>query len=638
MRKLWLVVLMCIIAFGAIGLAKSPADTLVYMTYGTLNSLDPAYIYDTFSGGVIFNVYDNLWSWPAGVVDSKVKNLNYSLDTSQLVPMLCDVIPTVANGLVVKFPDGKVQYTVHIREGVKFQEGQTLTAEDVAYTFQRAMLQDRRGGPIWMFFEAFTGLNYTSMRAFARATLGNPALSRDQINGANGQPMLSAEDQAKIYAFVASWIKVTPDGKSVTFTLDADYPPFMSMLASSANWGAILSKSWCIEKGCWDGQATTWAKWYNPGNGTDATASQLYQITNGTGPYKLIKVDPTAEIVYERFDSYWKGPAPMKTVVQKLVQEWTDRFLAFQAQDADLCTVDPQYVPQVEALPGVVVQKNLPTVNMNPVMFFTTDIDTSGNDLCGDGQLGENGITSTFFNDVHVRRAFNYAFDPDLYISESYGAVGGYKTSGPIPQAFGWAYNPDPSLVWSLDLEAAKTEFQAAFDGQLWAKGFKFTIVYNEGNDARKSMAEMLEANIEGLNPKFHIDILGMPWSNQLDLLTVTRMPLFIIGWVMDYPDPHNFAQPFCQSNGGGFAEWQGATMVGIYQQYFDPLIIQAMQTADQAKRAALYYQVQKLSHDYATHIWLPQVNGYRVVQPYIVGEAFNPAFPDVYYYSVHKS
>ena len=31
---------------------KNP-DTLIYMSYGTLNSMDPAFVYDTDSGGVI---------------------------------------------------------------------------------------------------------------------------------------------------------------------------------------------------------------------------------------------------------------------------------------------------------------------------------------------------------------------------------------------------------------------------------------------------------------------------------------------------------------------------------------------------------------------------------------------------------
>ena len=625
-----LVLLFAIAALGVAQEIKNP-DTLVYMSYGTLNSMDPAYVYDTDSGGLIFQVYENLFSWPFGVVDGNEKTLTWSLADTDLIPMLGTVVPSVANGLVVVLPDGKIQYTVPIRKGVSFHEGGTLTAEDVEYSFERGVLQDRRGGPQWMFLEAFSGYEFYGISSLAGSILGRDIGRADVLE-------LTADEQAQVYAVVDKWIEVTPDGGSVTFSIGAEYPPFLGMLGHGASWGAILDKEWVIEQGGWDGAANTWAAWYNPGGGTAAEESELYDKANGTGPYKLTLWDPGVERVYERFDGYWRAPAPIATVVHRQVQEWTDRFLNFENHDADIVTVDPQYVPQVEVLDGVTIHKNLPRISMNPVMFFTTDLDLEANDFVGSGTFAEDGIAPEFFNDVHVRKAFNFSFDHDLFIEESYGAVGGYKTHGPIPQAFAWAYNPDPALLYDVDLEAAEAEFRLANDGALWDTGFTFTIVYNEGNDSRRAMAEMLEFNIEGLNPKFHIDLLGMPWTNQLDYLLTERMPLFIIGWVMDYPDPHNFAQPFLQSDGGGFASWQGAHMVEIYETYFDDLVAAGMETTDQTERQAIYYEISKLSYDYATHIYLPQVNGYRVAIDYVQGWAFNPAYPDPYFYSIYKA
>jgi peptide/nickel transport system substrate-binding protein len=631
-KKTFAISLVLLFAFAVVGVAqeiKNP-DTLIHMAYGTLNSMDPAYVYDTDSGGLIFQVYENLFRWPVGVVDGTTRDLNYSLADADLIPMLATIVPTVDNGLVVEFPDGKIQYTVPIRTGTPFHEGGTLTAEDVEYTFERGCLQDRSGGPQWMFIEAFTGLEQWSLHGLASDILGRDVSRDDMLN-------LTADEQAQVYDVVGKWVEVTPDGVSVTFTLDANYPPFLGMLGHGASWGAILDKEWVIENGGWDGAGDTWAAWYNPGGGSAAEASELYDIANGTGPYKLVVFDPGVERVYERFDGYWRDPAPLGTVIRRSVQEWTDRFLAFENKDADIVSVDPQYVPQVEALDGVIVHKNLPSISMNPVGFFVTDIVMEGNDLVGDGQWGEGGIPSEFFNDRHVRRGFSFCMDYDLFIQDSYGAVGGFKTHGPIPQAFDWAYNPDPDLLYSVDLEAAEQEFMLAHDGRLWDEGFQFTLVYNEGNDSRRSMAEMMEINIESLNPKFHVELLGMPWTNQLDYLVTGKLPFFIIGWIMDYPDPHNFAQPFCHS-GGTFGHYQGHTMVEIFEEHFDPVIDAAMRTTDQTERQALYYQVSELANEYAVDIWLPQVNGYRVVRDYIKGWAFNPAFPDVYYYSIDKT
>ena len=77
MKKICALSLVLLFAVAVLGVAqeiKNP-DTLIYMSYGTLNSMDPAYVYDTDSGGLIFQVYENLFSWPYGVVDGNEKTL-----------------------------------------------------------------------------------------------------------------------------------------------------------------------------------------------------------------------------------------------------------------------------------------------------------------------------------------------------------------------------------------------------------------------------------------------------------------------------------------------------------------------------------------------------------------------------------
>jgi len=605
-------------------------DTLVYMEYGTINTLDPAYAYDTASGEVMFQVYECLFAWPAGVVDANDENLDYSLAIGDLQPLLATVVPSESNGLIVNLPGGGVQYTVPIRQGVTFQNGDVMTAEDVEYSFERAMLQDRSGGPIWMYWEPLTGSAYWNLAGFAADVLGIDT-SGDVINN------LTPEQQEQVYDAMSGYVEVSPDGNSVIFTLDGPYPPFLSIIAQGASWSSILDKSWCASVGDWDGQPNDWAAYWNPGGGQAAEESILYDKMNGTGPYKLVSWDPGIEVIYEAYDNYWRGAAPIKNVVDKKVSEWTDRLLAFQNGDADLVSVDPQYVPQVQGLPGVVVHFNLPTLGLNPAGFFTSDLIMDGNDLVGDGQLGETGIAGDFFNDVHARKAFAYSFDDATYISDVLGVVGGYDTIGPVPKAFAWAYDDDPGLVYNYDLEEAESEFKLAHDGAIWENGFTMTLLYNEGNDARKVQCEILEQNIESLNPKFHIDVRGVPWATYLDMMIGGQMPFFVIGWLADFPDPHNFVVPFATSY-GTFSGWQGDTLVQMFADKYDDLVAAGMATADQAARAAIYKQIQEMSYEDCYDLWLPQSNGYRVVQGWIQGYSFNPQFPGPYFYSIHKT
>jgi len=631
-KKIWLVGLVFVFVLSTLALGQEihNPDTIVRIEYGTVNTLDPAYSYDTASGAVMFNVMENLVMWPMGTVDGDETDLSYSLATGDLLPMLATVVPTVDNGLIVNYPDGSVTYQFPIRTGVEFHAGGTLTPEDVEYTFERAILQDRDGGPIWMYIEPLSGQEYWRLYQVVEAVLGIDTNKGETIKD------LTPEQQAQVYAAIASWVEITPTG-DVVFTLDAPYPPFLTILAHAAGWGAILDKEWVIEQGGWDGEADTWAAWYNPGGGQAAEESELYDVMNGTGPYMLDHWDPGIEIVYERFDGYWREPAAIKTVVDKKIQEWSDRLLLFGRGDADICSVDPQYLPQVMGQPGIVTTLNLPTLGLNPAGFFTSDINLEGNDLVGSGTLAEDGIPSEFFNDVHMRKAFAYAFEYQTYIDDVLGVAGGYRTHGPVPKAFGWAYDDRPELYYTFDIEKATEEMKLAHGGEVWDTGFTFTLLYNEGNQGRRVIAEILEKNIESMNPKFHIDVRGVPWASYLDRMVTEQMPLFVIGWLADFPDPHNFVVPFAHST-GTFSGWQGSTLVAMFAEKYDPLTSAAMATAVQAERAAIYYQIEQMSYDDCYDLWLPQVNGYRVMRDWVQGYAFNPLFPDVYYYSVYKA
>jgi len=76
-----------------------------------------------------------------------------------------------------------------------------------------------------------------------------------------------------------------------------------------------------------------------------------------------------------------------------------------------------------------------------------------------------------------------------------------------------------------------------------------------------------------------------------------------------------------------------------MFKENYDPLISDAMATADQAARATIYYKIEQMSFDDCYDIWLPQVNGYRVVRDWVQGASFNPIFPgNYYYYSIYKA
>ena len=93
-----------------VGLNAPDPTTLVEMTFGDIDTLDPALAYDSASADPLIHIYETL-IW-----------YNYR-DGTSYVPALATEVPTVENGGISA--DGKV-YTFKMRQGVTFHEGQTL--------------------------------------------------------------------------------------------------------------------------------------------------------------------------------------------------------------------------------------------------------------------------------------------------------------------------------------------------------------------------------------------------------------------------------------------------------------------------------------------------------------------------------
>jgi peptide/nickel transport system substrate-binding protein len=598
-----LIVLLLTLGLSVSAFAFDP-ETFVYVGgAGGPQTLDPAAAYDTASGEIIHHVYDNLFTYIDG-------------DLDKMGPMLATEVPTVENGLMSE--DGRT-IRVPIRQGVKFHDGSVLTAEDVKYTFIRGMLADPAGGPMWMFFEPLLGVQ---TMADVIAMAGGPSDFAD-INE------VDPEILRKAYDLVDATIEV--DGNDVIFKLVDPYPPFLNILAKGGSWASILNKDWMIANGAWDGNPDTWAKWYDQA----LEEMTLYDKANGTGPFKLDAWDKSgAQVLLSRFDDYWQGPAALKSAVIKNIPEFSTRLLMLRAGDADAIYVGQQDLPQVKAIPNVTVVEGLPQIT-NTVLFFSFTIPIEGNeDLVGSGKLDGNGIPSDFFADVNVRKAFAYSFDFDAYLNEvALGA--GEIPKGPFPQSLPYV-NQDQEYYYN-DLEKATEYFKKAFDGEVWEKGFKVGIVYNTGNDARKTALEILEYNIERINPKFQVDVIGLEWATVLDRLRSASLPIFVMGWLADFPDTHNFAVPFMHS-AGTFAGYCGQGLIDLAKEKFDGLIAAGIKATDPAEREKIYFELQKMYVDLAIGMPFMEATTHRVMRDWVQGFEYCPAYSAQYdLYNISK-
>lgn len=473
---------------------KNP-NIFIAATIGDVDSLDPAYGYDTASGSQTQAIYDTL----------------IFFDGSSTT----DFIPGLATEWNVS-SDGKI-YRFKIRGDVLFHNGNPLTPTDVEYSFERGMVQDYGAGPQWMFFEPFFGPETHSSRT---------------------------DDTLMPLADITS--KVEVDGQWVQFNLFSSYEPFLQILAGP--WGSIVDQEWCVANGDWDGTQASYEALNNP----DSGASPIQNIANGTGAYSLERWDAGIEISLLRNDNYWAGAPALERIITKVVEEWTTRKLMLEAGDADYVYVPRAFVIELEGVPNLTVLTDLPQLQ-NDAFFFQFAINSEST-MVGSGELDGNGIPLDFFSDINVRLGFTYAFDWETYLEDALQNEA-QQVSSPICEGLSY-YNQDNWPMYSLDLAKAEEYFKAAWGGEVWENGFTFTLAYNSGNLTRKTACEILQANLFSINPEFKVNIQVMQWPTLLRGMYTGLLPVFQIGWAADYPDAHNFVFPFMHS-GGTFSGWQ---------------------------------------------------------------------------------
>ncbi len=539
---------------------KNPG-TFIYATIGPWDSLDPAYAYDTASGEILQAVYEPLLS-------------NWDTEsTTEYAPILATEWTVSADGKTYRFK---------IREGVKFHNGNELTPEDVEYSIERGMVQDYGAGPQWMLFE--------------------PLFGTDTQTSRTEDGLIPLEDIKS---------KVEVDGQWVQFNLASPYEPFLQIL--SQPWGSIVDKEWCIENGDWDGTQASYEELNDPPSG----GSPLQEIMNGTGPFKLERFESGVETVMIRNDNYWREPANLERVIIKVVDEWTTRRLMLEAGDADIVDVPRAHIDELEDVVNLTVYKDLPGLQ-NVAMFFQFNISEEST-MVGSGELDGAGIPLDFFSDPDVRKGFAYAFDYETFLSDAYMNEA-QQTGSPICEGLSY-YDPNAPR-YSLDLAKAEEHLQKAWGGEVWEKGFTFTIAYNAGNLQRKTACEILQENLFSINEKFTVLIQVMQWPTLLRGMYSSLVPMFQIGWIADYPDAHNFIFPFMHSN-GTFSGWQNYSNAEV-----DALISQAISAESPAERESLYRQLDQLYYEDVPSVIEAQVLGRRYFRDWITGFYFNPVIP----------
>ncbi len=467
--------------------------------------------------------------------------------------------------------DGKVT-TFTLRENVQFHDGSPMTCADAEYSLRRTLLVG----------------NETSQAAQIRSNL-------------LGITSFTPEVQ-KTFTFdkLAQIVQCNEAGQLV-LSLDKNVPSLLDSLTQAY----IVPQQILAAGGDWSGTAEDFEAF----RGKDVSDSLLSQQPVGTGAYMFVARDPSL-FVLKGFDGYWGGAPALTNVIIQKVDSDTARVLALQKGDADIAVIpDRDTLARLEGSPGVTVYDELPTRDQTPVILFNQNIQDAK--FLPSGQLAENNMPADFFSDVHVRKAFAAAFDMATFTRDALQGKGLPRNTTLPPNNWADDKRLEPP---AYDLKTAEAEFKQAFGGELWTTGFTLPLDFVAGSGLSQVVAEIFKQNLEGLNPKFHVEVVTMELSAGNAALLGGKLPLSALTW--------GGADPDTVLRGLYSAEGILGTAVNFSDPKLETMLDQARDAVGQDARKPLYTSLLRYLNEqtYAFPLTLPlgfaatsaSLNGYE--------------------------
>jgi len=501
-----------------------------------------------------------------------------------------------------------------------------LTCWDVEYTMERWFVLDHTGGPQWMIYEVLTYPSYSWKHS-----------------------------DPNFYQKVDAAIETNCTWVWFTFAIPYSDAIFKQVMAQS--WASIMYMDWAIDQGCWDGNWANYLLYHDP---DESPLMDPEPVMCGTGPYFFVEWVAASHFRIERFEEHWQQwPARgclgyLDVIIEEFISEWPTRKLMFLAGDLDFNYVPRQYKGDVEGKPGIRDIFPLEGVTVDGI-FYNFNISLESRYLyapyiehLGYGVLKETGIPPDFFSDINVRKAFSYCIDYATFQNLAYLGESIYPVT-PMPDAGVFKqYRHDPSWYtaheYYLNLTKAEYYFKLAYGGGptnpgedptkvtspglLWTTGFTLPVCYNTGNVPRRTIAEdYIETNVEFLNPKFHIDVYDVEWGTvYIPELFSWKLTLFVIGWVPDYLDPHNYMFTFMGS-GGSFSYFQSYSVPHV-----DDLIDWGMKNTSIPIRQAIYRELEEIYIRDCPSVCTDQPWGRHFERTWMYGWYYNPIYPGGYF------
>lgn len=318
--------------------------------------------------------------------------------------------------------------------------------------------------------------------------------------------------------------------------------------------------------------------------GNDPAAPETNRNPIGTGPYKLKEWITGQKIVLEAFDDYFEGRPNIDRIVSRIIPDPATMFLELKFGGIDFMGVtQPQYKLQADT------------------DFFNKYFQKFRYPSFGYTYLGYN-LLNPLFSDKRVRQAITYAINKKELIA---GVVLGYgmPLTGPFPPE-SWAYNHavkgydyNPGMSLKLLSEAG---WEKNASGVLEKNGepFSFTVLINQGNEARLKTAQIIKEQLKRVGIEMNIKVLE--WQAMLhEFIDKKKFEAVIMGWALSRdPDIYDIWHS-SKTKEGEF------NFISYKNEEVDRLLIEGRQTFDMVKRKKIYHRIHEILADEQPHTFL---------------------------------
>ncbi len=377
--------------------------------------------------------------------------------------------------------------------------------------------------------------------------------------------IVGIKDMAAGEATTASGIQV-PDDRTLVLTIDAPKPYFIAKLTYPITF--VVNRN-NVETG---------------DNWTDEPV--------GTGPFILKEYTIGERIVLARNDHYWGELAYLDEV--HLILAGGSAMAMYENDEIDVTGVGLSSLERVQD-PNEEISNDL--VRVEPQFSVS--------------YMGFN-VDEPPFDDVHFRRALNYAVDKELVAEQALSDLV-RPANGVIPPGFvGFNAGLEPL---TFDPEKAMEELQLSKYAD--PNDRPRIVLTLPGTGGTPSLTVQVIADMWARNLDVNVEIQQVEWATFLDDLNRRRLQAFSLGWWADYPDPHTFIDSLFRSD-------STINHTGYSNEDVDALLAQANTEMDPVRRIELYQEAEQIIVDEAS--WLPLwwgTEGMALVKPHVRGLTF---------------